>query len=327
MKPVKIMGFDDTSGRPSSWGLYEGATEELSTHGDFWSLEKDLAMKWLEGLDIVWGVETFYQDQFNAWAREAGVATVQHCNPEFYRFEMEPELPRPTITCVPTTWRLEHMPGVEVLPTPVAIDRLVWRERPLQGDDLTFLHVVGRKAAEDRNGTDALIEALPLVQEPCALVLTQQSTEDFVRPGLHGVVDVILQSQVPDYWRLYEDADVLVMPRRWGGQCLPIQEARACGLAVLTTEVKPQADWLPGLQSAIGGRARRTFHTQAGDIPIFDPNPVSIAKRMDYLSNESGYIQQASRDARIWSEAMSWDTWLPHYERTLVRAYERLHTR
>jgi hypothetical protein len=32
-----------------------------------------------------------------------------------------------------------------------------------------------------------------------------------------------------DYWAVYDDVSLLLLPRRYGGLCLPMQEAAACG--------------------------------------------------------------------------------------------------
>ena len=168
MRPERVMGFDlrgvRDSALPLDWSDYAGSDLTVMHAA---KVTRELALSWMDGLDVVWAVETWYQpDLFPAWAREAGVRTIQHVNPEFYRYDREPLLPRPDLELAPTDWRLREMSGVRgVLPTPIALDRLPFAQRGW-GEPLTFLHVVGVPAAADRNGIEILRAALPLVRVP-----------------------------------------------------------------------------------------------------------------------------------------------------------------
>jgi hypothetical protein len=44
---------------------------------------------------------------------------------------------------------------------------------------------------------------------------------------------------LPNYLDQYKDGDVLVIPRKYGGLCLPMQEALAHGIPVIMPDIEP----------------------------------------------------------------------------------------
>jgi glycosyltransferase involved in cell wall biosynthesis len=324
MRPVKVMGFDQRSVPCSrlkcDWSDYDGG--EL-TIAQYQKVTDHQILKWLEGIDVVWGVETFYQDHFPKIAADNKTATVQHVNPEFYRWALESNLPRPTVEVAPSSWRLDQMSGVStVLPTPVDRERCRYRQRPLQVGQLTFLHVVGMRAIEDRNGSEALWEALKYVKVPCRLLVRAQSGVS-IQPHRHGCVDVeVIERDIPNYWSLYDDGDVLIMPRRYGGQALSVQEAMSCGLPVVMTDLEPQREWLPA-ECLTKTKGSKSLRTQAGMIDVHTPDPRSIAAVMDSLSSNPGRVQELSAAADQWAERRSWPNMRHRYEAVIADALEK----
>lgn len=320
VKPSKVMAFDE---RGIGWSQVECNWRDFDglalTVRNYQRIDQRAAQEWLDGLDVVWGAETFYQDRFPTWAKDAGVATIQHVNPEFYRFERMPSLPRPTVTIAPTSWRLDAMPGVQVLPTIVNRRRCAWKQRPLSPDRVTFLHVVGARAAEDRNGTDSVIDAIRHVRVPCRVLFRAQSAVK-INAGRHGCVEVETDiADRPDYWTLYDGADVLLMPRRYGGQCLPMQEAMSCGLPVIATDLEPQREWLPP-QCLVPARKTGEMITQAGPIDIHRADVGALAKVMDRLAGDLDEVARLSRQADAFAQTLSWDALGPRYEAVIARA-------
>lgn len=120
-------------------------------------LPEGIVRDWLDGLDVVYTAETLYDERFVGWADAMGVATVIHTNPEFHR----PSRTAPTRWWSATDWRLGHLPdSLRVVPMPVPLDRWLRHADPVS----RVLHVRGRAATRDRNGTDTVLElakALP----------------------------------------------------------------------------------------------------------------------------------------------------------------------
>lgn len=324
MKPVKVMGFDQRSvpgsHLPCDWSDYEDSELTVRRCG---KIEDHEIVKWLADIDVVWGVETFYQDAFPKIAADNKAATIQHVNPEFYRWARESNLPRPTVEIAPSSWRLDQMSGVGmVLPSPIDRERCRYRTRPLNDGPLTFLHVVGMRAIEDRNGSEALWEALKYVRVPCRLLVRAQSGVS-IQPHRHGCVDVeIIEEDLPNYWSLYDDGDVLIMPRRYGGQSLSVQEAMSCGLPVVMTDLEPQREWLPA-ECLTKTNGSKTLRTQAGMVDVHTPDPHSIAAVMDALSSNPQRVMELSAHANDWAEQHSWPNMRPRYESVIEEALEK----
>lgn len=287
------------------------------------ALPEDEVRAWLEGLDVVYSAETFYDWDVCRWADEIGVATVLHVMPEFYRHHAEPALPRPSAWWAPTSWRLEHLsPETVVVPVPVALDRF---EKPAPTNDIVrFLHVIGKRAAVDRNGTNAVVSASRSVRRKMLLRL---ATQDARLPALQSTRYATIERSsrgTDNYWDLYRHNDVLVIPRRYGGLSLPVQEAMAAGLAVMMPDVSPNRDWpIVPLPTRVGG----SLDTQGGKLPLCNVDGRSLATMMDMLVDHRETLDQARTASYRWATAYSWDRLLPVYRAQLEAAVEkRLYT-
>lgn len=286
-----------------------------------WRLPEHAVRAWLDGLDAVWTAETFYDQRFCRWAADAGAVTAIHLNPEF----VEPAGGwgigvDATAWWTATPWRIEHLPtGTEVVAQPVALDRFAPVE-PHAGP-CRWLHVAGKRAGWDRNGTEALAAALPLLRRPCTVTIAVQDGEPVHLPRLPAHVTVELVGPADDYWALYRGHDALVLPRRYGGLCLPVGEAMAAGMAVLLPDVSPNRDsWPAALFPALGHKPERM---PGGMIPVHRFDPAAIAAAMDHLADPRARhgFQQHSRD---WAYAHAWSVqapnWLARFEGLRERA-------
>lgn len=263
---------------------------------------------WLDGLDVVYTAETFYDPTFVPLCDEMGVATVCHVMPEFFKWATEPKLPVPTSWWNPTCWRRDVLPNtVRYVPVPVPLDPPSPLREPRPPDETTFVHVLGHQAMRDRNGTIALFRALRFVREPMRVRIV---TQDPRLPGESGWgprVDVqLITGGVHDRWDLYRDADVIVMPRRFGGLCLPVQEAMACGVVPMMSSCSPNQEEWPII--SLRAVERGGIETGGGRVPTFDVDPRIIARHMDswcVTPHEERRTYQAL--AARWVEAHTWN--------------------
>lgn len=264
-------------------------------------LDPKVTRNWLSTVDVVYAAETFYDPRLPKWAAAQGVTTVLHANPEFWTGAQEP-----THLWSATAWRRDVMPSrTAVVPFPVATDRFtptVEHDGPCR-----WLHVAGKRALADRNGTDALVAAIPLLREPCELRIVVQHGE---RPGLPNVpsyVQVTFMDPPADYWRLYDDCDAMVLPRRYGGLCLPANEACAAGLALVMTDLIPNHEW-PGPR--VPAEFWRKITMPCGRVPVYDTDPRDLARVMDDMADpETRHRHQA--ESREWAQAHSWEALRP----------------
>jgi hypothetical protein len=279
------------------------------------AIDDDVMRRFFAGLDVTVMAETAYDHRAYDIARAVGCRTVLMAMPEFHRHLTE-QLPAPDVVWVPTVWRLGTFPpGTRVVPVPVAAEeapRLAQTAGPLR-----VLHVAGHRTSGDRNGTLGFLRSLRLVRQPMAVRVT---TQDVRLPTVAGVKHLVtFDGRSPaDHWRLYGHADVLVMPRRYGGLCLPVQEAMAVGLGVVMTDCEPNPATWP--ICPVRCRPGQTIHTPGGPVVLNVPDPADLAVVLDRLATNPDEVADLRARAREWAEANSWAALEPLYRAELERA-------
>lgn len=270
--------------------------------------------RFLRDVDVVWGAETFYCARLVAMARRVGVRTVLQANPELYGMDRDDP---PDEVWLPTSWEAERIPAARVVPVPIARDRLPYRPRT---ECTTFLHVAA-PAFHDRNGLRLLLGALRYVRNPCRVIIrAPEKTElpaSAYRSRWRHIEIVIDRSTHGDYWATYPDeADVLVLPRRYGGLSLPMREAASLGMPVLTLDLEPQRRWLPP-EAMVPSRRGRAVPMVGGRFTVHDADPRDLAERMDRFLTEPDLVERMSKEADAWAEMLSWERWAPEYRKLL----------
>lgn len=267
----------------------------------------------LEGSDVVYTAETPYDYSLVATARRRGVATVVHGMWEFLRWSVDDSLPKPDLFLAPSTWYFEDWPTPRLhLPVPVATERFEGRQRTEVG---TFLHVAGHKAHADRNGTSALLSALRYVRRPAPLILRSQ-TRLTVPTRIRGVKVQLAQGDATDYWSMYRQGDVLVAPRRYGGLSLPMNEAMAAGMPVVSTNIGPQNELLHPAGLVDGPRRRQRAAAQM--VEAIDADPRKLAAKLDELVANPDLVAEMSRASLAYAASISWERMLPDYRAVLA---------
>lgn len=318
LAPDKTLVIDlgDRGRGPIHPGWYPGA---VVNRGMDHLLTPETIAEFLDELDVVYSAETFYRDDFCLHASIAGVATVLHAMPELWRLSDV----LPGLILAPTPWAIDQLPvGTEVLNVPVATDRVVFRQRTKAE---TFLHIAG-PAMLDRDGTQLLLYALPHVRNRCRVVL-RASPITLARlgqiPGRIGQVSVeIVVSGQEHYWEGYATGDVLIAPRRYGGLCLPMQEAAATGMPIVSLDLSPQNAWLPP-ESLIPAWVARKARMAGGTFAVHDADARKLAARIDHLIEHPAEVERLSLLSGAHAQSISWERLLPHYQTVLRRAAER----
>lgn len=266
-------------------------------------LDETTVRQWLDGLDVVFTVETPNDWRMPTWCREMGVKLVIQGNPEFVRHTNDPSIPHPDAWWWPTSWRLDQLPAGKVMPVPMPFH---WAQNHAS-DKLRLVHVVGKRAYADRNGTDVLVQAMRYVRSDVKLTVygidgqlpefrRQRNVELYLHPN-----------GVDDRWSMYEDADVLVMPRRYGGLCLPALEAAACGLAVVMPDCSPN-DELAAIRTSV--LRRRPLSLACGVVPCAEPNAPALAAAIDSLADEEFLTATRRKQEQM---APMWADWSHRY--------------
>lgn len=247
--------------------------------------------------DLIFTVETPYDPDLFTEAKAMGVATVIYVNPELHR---QQETQDATQVWVPTLWRFGDIPNAVHVTMPVALDRLPYNpgER--------FLHLGGHKARSDRNGMETAIRAARLAGIEMTVTSQDQGLRFVGRGIIHGPT-------LDNYWEMYSGFGVLVMPRKYGGLCLPVQEALASGLAVIMSDTEPNQHWPVSLVPVQKGQRIRMV---GGDIQLWETFRQHLAEEMQRMQ-DSEYRRVFQERGRAWAEANSWDALLPEWETRL----------
>lgn len=264
--------------------------------------------EFLDDIDVVFTAEIPYSYLLVTRAKERGIPMLIQPNYEFSGWLSKKNLPRPDVFGLPSKWHYDDFPEPKIyLPVPIATERF----KPTKHDSAkSFLHVVGNPAANDRNGTRDLLKALKLVKSPINITiscLVPRHVEDMLRGQVFPRnVKIVTDTTSPDYyWQLYEGHDVLVMPRRYGGLCLPANEAIGANMPVIMPDVSPNNEWLP---KAWLTKAEHNFmfgNRAVNNIEVFMTAPEVLAAKIDEFAQPE-FFQSARTAAAKLAEQNSW---------------------
>lgn len=280
-------------------------------------LDEDVCRGFLEDLDVVMAVETVYEWAFLDWAREANVKTIIHGNPEFFAHHRNPDWPWPDVWAWPTPWMIGDLPPGPQLPVP-AVQRPHVAADP-NDDVLRVLHVAGKHAANDRNGTSEFIEAVRGLRQRIHVTLVTQEQSLFRRPkpSNRNVTVEVITGGVEDRWSMYENQHVLVLPRKYGGLSLPAIEAMACGLTVMMTDCSPNEIW-PG--DRITARKGRIQLSPFGKIQTYGTHPNEISSKLNRLALTRSRLATLMDESSLWAMNNSWATAVDEHYRPLLES-------
>jgi hypothetical protein len=169
-----------------------------------------------------------------------------------------------------------------------------------------FIHNAGHGGLGGRNGTKELLEAMQYVKSPIKLIVRAQNG------GLKSNdarVEIINHS-VP-YDELWATGDVFIIPEKFGGSFLPMQEAFASGMAVMASDRFPTNDWLPKeLLIPVAGYKKERIGAEF-DCALLDPK--KIAEKIDEWYGKD--ISKFSLLGKEWGANNSWDVLKLQYEK------------
>lgn len=277
--------------------------------------------RFLDGLDVVFVCETPMNYGLFSQARERGIRTVLQANFEFLDYANDVSLPRPTVLALPSPWN-RHRYDVGRFPhlwdLPVPTDPTGLPQRHIT-EAKTFLHVAGRPAIRDRNGTLDFIETARRCSDLGARwVLTTQAPHEYAQAVAGTPVEVV--SGLPTPGDVYRDGDVLILPRRYGGLCLVASEALQTGLPVVMPDIDPNNTWLPAewlVPAKPSGqfRAKTLIDCHNTDLDALEALVRRLWANPDLVTAWAG---QARHIAQQWT----WDALMPTYKTFLAATME-----
>lgn len=282
--------------------------------------------QFLEGLDCVFIAESAYNMDFYRIARQMGVKTAVQYNYEFFDwyegsiFHANP----PDLFIAPSTWHFDNVSalceryqkkGLDIkhvyLHCPVATDKI--KRRHIDGAH-RFVHIAGRPADHDRNGTYIFLQALMLMPNDLrGIVYTQD--KKLYNEIKSEFPSVEVKYNTPKYDEMYKKGSILVLPRKYGGNCLPMNEALAAGMPVIMSKVSPQVDFLP--KKWLINAPENTsvdFAPRGFRVGIHEADPAELAFRMRWFKSLSSQdMLEQSNIAYDLAQSISWEQMKPKY--------------
>lgn len=259
----------------------------------------------LSGIDILLTAETPYNQKIYTRAREIGVKTACVENPEFFDRFRYPDYPLPDLIILPSVWKEEE---VRAIAEPEGT-KVVQIQHPVDRDDFPFrqrhtsktINVAGKPAAHDRNGTWEYLQAVP-----DGIVTTQSDDLAWTIRKRYRMSNVFTNVSNPA--QLYTMGDILVLPRKYAGLCLPMTEALSSGMPVIMPNISPNNHLLPREWLV---EATVTDHFEPrGRVDIYSVHPDSLRDRIKWVQEN---IETETLRANEIAESISWTTLKPKW--------------
>lgn len=278
--------------------------------------EMQVVDQFIQGLDVVLAMETLPTNYMTHACKQAGIKTVVVPNFEYYANHRNNNVLRPDALLAPSLWRMdEYKDPVVYIPTPVEPHL-----RDMPETATNFLHVGGKPIGGDRNGTEIFLKSLEQITAKITATVTSQNAEymqsltrSLVLPA--NVRLNVITSNVHDWQTLYAKQHALVMPRRFGGQCMPVNEALGFGMPVIMPAIQPNVQWLPPEWLL---PAEKTGERKMGVmINIFTADDEVLAQKIDLWATDKANYSSATDKAKILAKNYSWDELTPKFMRIL----------
>lgn len=308
-----VMIFKHPHGdRPTQREWYPEGTIELTRR----PFVGEAIERWLDDLDVVLFFETPFDWAFATRCRERGVMTA--IMPMYEWFLQNPPH-KFDLFLNPSQLDQRYFPQGTFLPVPAP--QGVWRQRTKA---LKFLHNGGSLGCRGHKGTLELMKAMKYVKSPIELTIRSQNRRGLAQlirqvPEIQNDKRVTFVGEDIPYENLFTGYDVMVAPEKFNGLSLPLQEACAAGLVVMTTDRFPANTWLPKAP-LIPYKSVHQAQTMGGHLTFEEVvvDPVDIAASIDGIYGED--ITYLSHRGKVYAENNSWEVLGPKYLKTIEEA-------
>lgn len=275
---------------------------------------ESVAGEFIRDIDVLLCFETPFDWSFPNKCRERGVKTVMIPMHEW--FPIKPQHTFDAFIC-PSELDVDYFPDSKFIPIPVDVpwELRITAER--------FLHNGGNLGCREHKGTRQLLQAIPKIRSGAEITIRAQNTS-----GLSKMVQDVYGGLIPhrlklelgekSYEDLWSEYDAVVVPEKFNGLSLPLQEARAAGLLVMTTDRYPANTWLPKEPLIrVDSESRQVVAKSCLNFVESEVRPEDIAAKIDEWYGKD--ISDYSLAGKYWAEEMSWDALKPIYLEELER--------
>jgi glycosyltransferase involved in cell wall biosynthesis len=245
-----------------------------------------------------------------ALAKKKRVKTVLQYNFEFLDYLSNDRLMLPDVLLAPSLWRMGEVEEkfrdrclVTHLPPPTDENLFENNRTENRKRHNRLLHIGGKAAIYDRNGTNSVIDMLKYSKKDYELVVKTQSKLDI---DCKDERLTILTNNEINREDLYRGYDAMILPRRYAGLCLPMNEALMSGLPVFMTDISPNNMVLPKEWLA-ESKFVKDFMARIG-IQLYEAHPKELAKIVDNYFDKKDLSEEKERAFRIAHDKYSYES-------------------
>lgn len=297
LKPDKVLLIDSShfNGNKQYLEWYEGYDVQVTQAGFMSNME---VTKFLNSVDVIISCEIFYNKRLAALAFRKNIKTILQYNYEFFEYFVVDGMRLPTVLLAPSVWNMDIMEKAfghksELIHLPPPTTPSIFesaKQNNMSKKHKRILHVAGKRANSDRNGTDIVVEMLKYSKADYELVVKVQGNYN---PKCDDPRLTIDNSNPDNRADLYSGFDLMVLPRKYGGLCLPMNEALLSGLPVIMTNISPNNSVLPPewLVEA-SWSAKLEFK---GLTDVYETDPQKLAELIDRFVNEYDIAEQKQK--------------------------------
>lgn len=268
---------------------------------------KDI-QNFLKDLDVILTFETPYNWNLISEAKKLGVKTVIIPN-----YEWTSEFPpiEPDLWLCPSKLDLkiyqEEGKNCAYLPIPVDRTKIPFK---LRKEAKTFVFNNGHGGSIGRNSAREMIEAMIRIPQDSGaeFIVRSQIQLDSMLKMPHMRFEF---GETPKE-KLFDEGDVFIFPHKFDGLSLPIQEAMAAGMPVITTDFFPFNEMLPKellFKYDALAKAKLDDDTRKIDIHLLYPRDIAD-KIMEFIGKD---ITELSLKMNDLAEEFSWITMKDKY--------------
>lgn len=267
------------------------------------------------------GAMLFFETPFYwpvlAHCRAAGVRTyivpMYECTPRQIPFH-------PHRWLCPSLLDVQYFPGNPMVEVPVKVE---WKQRTTAK---RFLHNAGNLGLRNRNGTREILQAMKYVKSPVEMTVRAQD--------VRGMAELL--NEFPQQWKdsrvkfklgtvpreelFSANYDVFIMAEKFNGLSLPLREARAAGMLVMTSNRFPMNTWLPSYPLIHVHDYQKASISRTGAYMEYDEaiiRPLDIAMKIDEIYGQD--ISAYSVIGGAWARELSWERLKPVWMEELSR--------
>lgn len=291
---------------PTHMEWYPEGTHKITTR----AIHGEKMERFLDDIDVMLFIETPFDWNFANRCHERGVKTAII---PMYEWFLEKPPHQFDLFINPSLLDQEYFPQGVHIPIPVE-DHITWT---LRNTAKRFLHNAGHIGSRNHKGTLELLRAMEFVTSPIELTIRCQDPDGLSRLVLSsntandGRIKFV-GAEIPREELFSTDFDVYIAPEKYNGLSLPLQEAFASGMCVMTSNRFPHNQWLPE-EPLIPVSGTRKAQTMRGHLEFEESiiDPKDIAATIDKWYGAS--ITNLSLEGEFYGRCNSWTELKPRY--------------